>query len=79
MTEQRRDLTRVLDEDGQLRLCVGRLGQALAGLLGREPGPELAANLRALADLADGVGELCRWRAQQVDHVDRAVGEAPCL
>jgi hypothetical protein len=70
MTEQRRDLTRVLDEDGQLRLCVGRLGQALVGLLGRESGPELAADLRALAELVDDVGELCRRRAQQVDHIE---------
>jgi hypothetical protein len=78
MTEQRRDLTRVLDEDGQLRLCVGRLGQALVGLLGREPSPELAADLLELADLAGDVSKLCRRRAQQVDHIEGAVGPASC-
>jgi hypothetical protein len=78
MTEQSRDLTRVLDEDGQLRLCVSRLGQALAGLLGREPGPELASDLRELAELTDDIGKLCRRRAQQVGHIEGAIGPAPC-
>jgi hypothetical protein len=78
MTEQRRDLTGVLDEDGQLRLCVGRLGQALTGLLGREPSPELAADLQALAELAADIGKLCRRRAQQVDHIEGAIGEPSC-
>jgi hypothetical protein len=78
MTEQRRDLTRVLDEAGQLRLCVGRLGQALADLLGREPSPELAADLQALAELTDDIGKLCRRRAQQVGHIEGAIGPAPC-
>lgn len=72
---ERKDLTGALDDDGQLRLCVARLGQALAGLLGTAPGPALAVKLRELADLARGVGDLCESRAALVDYIEGGAGE----
>lgn len=65
-----RDLTGYLDEDGQLRLCVARLGQALADMLGAAPGPATAAKFRELSGLAQEVSDLCAERARQVDHID---------